>query len=350
MNSLPYQLKRIEILRSVQKLHRPIFIIGCHKSGASLLRALLDHHPNLAVLPRESHFFEFLGRGVQYPLRGSDPVPVHDPGQRILELLSNETTSSDPYSDSPNFPGYSRERLLHMAKTLRWETTEEALTDFLEGLYEAANDEQINERRLVEKSVENAEFIPTLDHLTDGAQFVAIVRNPYANFVALRRQKSHPGGRYPLVRSLIESLRHHYMGLARAKIGDAADITIIRYEDLVTNLKAVTRDLAAFLGEPWTESLLTPSERGEPWTSNSTWTAGFEVGTASLYRWQNDIRGFEVGLVNSYLEPLLREYGYQPLQAPSPGRWLLPQPKESIRNWLFNRATTAQGVHHRPWL
>lgn len=36
---------------------RPIFICGHPKSGTSLLRNLLDFHPQLVVYPEESRFF-----------------------------------------------------------------------------------------------------------------------------------------------------------------------------------------------------------------------------------------------------------------------------------------------------
>lgn len=333
-------------MKSTYSLYRPIFIIGCHKSGSSLLRALLDDHPKLAVVPREAHFFEILGSGVQYPIRASDPAPLHHADQRLLQTFTHESGELDPYSDSPSFSGYSHERLLHMSNTLRWESAQEALKDYLEGLYEAANGEYVHGRRIVEKSVENAEFIPTLDQLTHEASFIAIVRNPYANFVALRRQKSYAGTRYPFARPLIESLRHHYMALTRARIGGYANILTLRYEDLVTNIESVMQEVMTFLDEPWTDSLLHPSERGEPWASNSTWTRGFQVSTTSLHSWRKDIHSFEIGLVNSYLEPLIREHGYERLQSPSFGRWLLPNRKEYPRNWLLNRVTTAERIRH----
>ena len=34
-----------------------VFILGQHKSGSSLLRSLLDGHPDLFVIPVETHYF-----------------------------------------------------------------------------------------------------------------------------------------------------------------------------------------------------------------------------------------------------------------------------------------------------
>ena len=38
----------------------PFFIVGCSRSGTTLLQTLLDGHPNLAI-PPESHIYERFG-------------------------------------------------------------------------------------------------------------------------------------------------------------------------------------------------------------------------------------------------------------------------------------------------
>ena len=46
----------------------PLFVVGCGRSGSTMLRLMLDAHPDLAV-PGESHFIPQLRR------RFPDPVP-----------------------------------------------------------------------------------------------------------------------------------------------------------------------------------------------------------------------------------------------------------------------------------
>ncbi|HEV8165823.1 MAG TPA: sulfotransferase, partial [Actinomycetota bacterium] len=41
--------------------HRPIFIVGCQRSGTTLLRLILDAHPNISCGP-ETRFLEDLAR------------------------------------------------------------------------------------------------------------------------------------------------------------------------------------------------------------------------------------------------------------------------------------------------
>lgn len=56
------------------KLVSPVFIVGCPRSGTTLLQSLLAAHPDIASFP-ESKFFEYL-------------VPEHEPRRRALGLAS----------------------------------------------------------------------------------------------------------------------------------------------------------------------------------------------------------------------------------------------------------------------
>src|ERR1044071_4906702 len=44
----------------------PVFLVGCHRSGTTLLRYLLDAHPDMAC-PPESKFIAGLEAFVEYP-------------------------------------------------------------------------------------------------------------------------------------------------------------------------------------------------------------------------------------------------------------------------------------------
>lgn len=50
-------------------MNTAIFILGAHKSGTSLVRSLLDGHPDLNVVPIELHFLRHLGVESQNLLR-----------------------------------------------------------------------------------------------------------------------------------------------------------------------------------------------------------------------------------------------------------------------------------------
>ena len=73
----------------------PVFIIGSHKSGTSLLRSLLDGHPELYVIPFETHFMASLGRWVQYSYRRQTPHENFEFSEKFLETLKKYSNSKD---------------------------------------------------------------------------------------------------------------------------------------------------------------------------------------------------------------------------------------------------------------
>ncbi len=65
----------------------PIFLTGCHRSGTTLARYLLDAHPNLAC-PPESKFIAGLEAFLMYPqaLRGLASIGAGP--DRVLRRIS----------------------------------------------------------------------------------------------------------------------------------------------------------------------------------------------------------------------------------------------------------------------
>ena len=77
----------------------PVFILGSHKSGTSLLRSLLDSHPELYVIPFETHFMASLGRWVQYSYRRQTPHENVKFSEKLLETLKKYSNSKDRQTD-----------------------------------------------------------------------------------------------------------------------------------------------------------------------------------------------------------------------------------------------------------
>ena len=67
----------------------PIFILGSHKSGTSLLRSLLDGHPELYVIPFETHFMASLGRWIKYSYRKQAPLKHENYADNLLRIIED---------------------------------------------------------------------------------------------------------------------------------------------------------------------------------------------------------------------------------------------------------------------
>lgn len=312
-----------------------LFILGSHKSGTSLLRALLDGHPELYVIPLESHFFRHAGHWIRYPLMPSAPAKRNE--AEIEEALiawirTNNREAGGRYADSHTVGRWDEDLF---ARELR--ACSDALPLFDRFARAAAlatgQPDPIEDGRIViEKSVENLEIATRIAAHFPRALFIHIVRNPYANLVALRKKLS----RFPyLARELriIEDSLYYATHNGEVLRGS---ILILRYEDLALDAASTMQSVAEFLAIPFRDSMLQPTTEGKPWQGNSTSGEVFErVSKAPLLNWKEDISDIEIALVNATLPEALAIFGYDQVEpARSP---LLPAPGERPAAYLMNR-------------
>jgi len=314
----------------------PIFLLGSHKSGSSLLRGLLDDHPRLFVLPTEIHFFQYTGFWVDYRLRRALPRAM-DRVQKIealTELVRKTNEHEDPYADSVTAGLYDVERFRRSLESSRFQSPRELFDAYVHALHVSLTGAKLPAAvRVVEKSVENTEHAVTLRHMFPDCSFVHIVRNPYASLVALR--KSRPGPGYPSLRAGACSLQNTYYNLYRNE-GVLDRYMTVRYEDLVTQNAATMERIAEFLEVEFLEVLLRPTLMGKPWGGNSTGGKGFSgVSAAPLEHWKREVNDLEIHLVNRMLAHVLDRFGYERMVPRRSA--VLPVKGEKPSTWLRNR-------------
>ena len=338
----------------------PVFLLGSHKSGTSLLRALLDGHPELTVLPRETHFFPNSGHAVMYGLKRQPPTDDADVIRRrfadhvAARARGAAAKPGDAFSDAPDFAGYDAERFEREFAYQSSEPTRRQFERYAHALHAAATGEPLSEgARIVEKSVENAEFADLLAAMFPAARFVHIVRNPYATLVAIRRSRVRAGGRFPELASIVDAIASSFVFLDRnvRRLGEAH--LVIRYEDLLAQPEASMRRVAEHLRIAFTPTLLQPTSKGAAWAGNSTSGDGFAgISAAPLSGWQSDLLPFEVQVVAARLDWVLDRFGYERVP-PTRGRLrggllrvlgLDGAPRESVGTFLRNRA-----LQHQDW-
>lgn len=315
--------------------HAPIFILGSHKSGTSLVRSLLDGHPELFVIPFETHFMALLGHWITYSYRKQ--APVDDPRflDGLVQILEEYARSTDRNADVVLGDRLDMDAVRAFVRELDdAEDPVQALTllkkvlpNVIEGLESAEG------KRAVEKSVEHLETAMELAKVFPNAHFIHLVRNPYANIVALRKFKAKNQG-YPLINKVYRSLESGYYWLQRNQ-RVIPNYLVLKYEDLAQDPEGRMRELAAFLGIEYQESLLKPTLLGQPWGGNSTYGQFASVSATHLARWREEITALEANLVTKQFGHVLRSYQYEPLK-PMPGQWK-PAKGESLKRYLYNR-------------
>ena len=315
----------------------PIFILGSHKSGSSLIRSLLDNHPQLFVIPTETHYFQYTGHWVDYRLRYA--LPKHMNKQALLDslikLVERKNKHADPYADSVLTGKFNVQKFKNSLTSSPLESPKELFESYIKALHISLVERELPENlHFVEKSVENAEFAVFLQQMFPSCRFIHIVRNPYASLVAIRKAKTKKG--YPFIHNSILALQNSYYNLERNQ-RLFQNYLVVKYEDLLVSTEETMKKVANFLGIKFTNILLTPTIMGEYWEGNSSSQKSFnKISSSPLRKWESQINDLEIELVHDFLSPVLDKFNYERFK--SRNSKFFPIPGENLEAYIKNRA------------
>ena len=198
----------------------PIFILGCQRSGTSLLRRLLDAHSNIACSP-ESSFLVQLSR-------------VFEIKRSLQGLLNLGFSEKDVLTQMRSFAVHFFEEYAKSKGKGRWADKTPHYIDHGETI------DQIFEEKVL--------YIAIVRHGLDVAYSLSgfdwTILDPY---LADGTEKPIAAARF---------WRDQNMKLLsfQEKVKDR--LFMIRYEDLVTNPEATMKSVFEFLEEPWEPEIL----------------------------------------------------------------------------------------------
>lgn len=201
----------------------PVFVLGCDRSGTSLLRRIFDSHSNLACPTETKFIFQF--------------VKVFDTYQSVTGL---------------KHMGFSEEEILLQMRGF--------IAYFLDGYARRRN-----KKRWVEKTTHNVNCAPTLDKIFSGTcLYVAIVRHgldvaysfstlTHDTFTVIDKYRTEGAD------TALAAIRH-WVQMNRAILDFqrtvGSRLLLIRYEDLTTDPEAILMRVCRFIGEPWDPKML----------------------------------------------------------------------------------------------
>lgn len=314
-------------------LTKPIFILGAHKSGTSLLRNLLSDHSELASIPFESHFFELDNYWVKTEYRKQIPQINNDFKKRAIENAEETNTTKDRKGDAFLDGRLSIELLTKGLEGINEKKDGEKLKQYYNSIFSSLNIEWKG-KRVVEKSVENSEFVNELQRFFPDAKFVHVVRNPYSNWVSLRKYKSVDWG-YPLIYRMHKNFLESYYWLEKNK-RLYPNYLVIKYEDLLLSTEVTMKKIADFCEIIFEEVLLKPTYMGESWEGNSTRNEKFSgVNASFIDKWKEDILPIESHIINNAFSHIVKEYGYDEFSME--GSILKKAKGESLKRYIANR-------------
>src|SRR4051794_19185395 len=222
---------------------RPIFIVGCPRSGTTLFRTMLHAHPRIAV-PPETRFVT--------------PGYVRRYAFGPLDSERNRMRLARWIVDRPE----SRFRVLGLdADDVKKQIVEGPPTlGSALGIVFRAYSESHGKARWGDKRPAYYSFVDELDHLFPDAQFVHMVRDGRACVASMKKTKWFDHEPIPCMATWMMAIDCSQESGAR--LGPDRFLEV-RYEDLVTAPEPAIRRVCEFLGEEYAPQMCEPEKIAE---------------------------------------------------------------------------------------
>jgi Sulfotransferase family len=274
------------------------FFVGAGRSGTTLVRAILDAHPDMAV-PDESNFVPVLGR-MRARYEGSDgfaaPLLLDDLLEqrrfRRWQLSRDEVQMA--FDDAPPANYAEAVRMLFALYARRHGKT-----------------------RYGDKTPSYVLHMPLLAELFPESRFVHVIRDGRDVALSLLDVDFGPrsvGAAAQLWKAHVTAGRD-----AGRRLG-ARRYREVRYEDLLDDPETAVKSICTFIDLPFEPEMLRYFERAESITSPSAWSRRHIVlpPTKGLRDWRRQMPKKEVGLFEELAGDLLTELGYDRALDPPP--------------------------------
>lgn len=264
------------------------FIVGCGRSGTTLLKSMLDAHPGI-TLPPETFFFSTICR--RFP--GSANAPIDEKVAYVASrwwIRDAGVSAQDIHTQLAEYdqPGWHEIFLATMAVM----TADKPQDSLAVGEKTPAHIADATE--LLEKFHE--------------CRAIQIVRDPRAVLASYRGVKVGTNQAAAVIREWQGAWQAHKV------LVDHPRYLLIRYEDLIADSESVLRKVCTTLDVPFDESMLafhTRADKGyaeEQAHHQSTLKPLF---TSSLDAWKQNLPGWQLALVETHLQEGMAAHGYE---------------------------------------
>jgi hypothetical protein len=216
------------------------FVVGVARSGTTLLRLMLDAHPDLAI-PPETHFIPKIAQACAPP--GSGQTSGREARDCVL----------DRFRADPHWPDFGLDYAAFARRLDELDpfTIGAALRSFYQ-LYAA----RFGKARWGDKTPRYLVQQTLIRRLLPEAHFVHLIRDGRDVWVSLRGVSFGPGTAEAAATEWQARIER-----ARAQARGLPNYTEVRYEDLVLEPEATLRRIVTFLRLPWNPMMLTYYER-----------------------------------------------------------------------------------------
>ncbi|MDJ0844340.1 sulfotransferase family protein [Crocosphaera sp.] len=274
------------------KAQESIFIVGVPRSGTTLLRVMLDSHPNLAVGPESPWIAGSYGNITSFK----------DLYYSLVE---------DKRGPVVNFSGLSEKDVALILG--------EAFAKILNSYAQAKG-----KKRWLEKTPDHITEIPFLIKLFPNSKYIHIVRDGRDVACSSHKEKKTWGKNLNLsnqqekVRnSRLNALQRWCLWITQfEKWQQEYELNVcqIRYEDLVKEPRYILEKILSFINETWSDDVLNYGQKKHDIPS---WEAGSrdvsqqsQITDKGVGQWKNKFTNTDKLITASFADHLLIKYGY----------------------------------------
>ena len=276
---------------------RPLFIGACPRSGTTLLRLMLDNHPDMAI-PQETNFVRRLWwRRAQFG-------DLRDPAnrRRVAEWIF-----TDDEARAGRLLGGTIRRKEAIRRVADSPPTIGSVVQTCLQLYAQAH----GKPRWGDKRPSYSGFIPTLFALFPDAQYINLVRDP-RGAVASQIPMGWDAPEVALPAALVRwegAVRRTDRAVRGLRPDQCLDL---RYEDMVRDPRRTLEQVCSFAGLAAGAAVeaMIAAERRAAYRGQQERLTG-PVTTASIERWRERLTPQQVVLIERATAPLLDRFGYR---------------------------------------
>ena len=277
----PLVLEEQFIKEGLELAEHPVFICGVHRSGTTLMRDLLDNHPQLSVLPSEGSFYTQLNSHVHHlpEQERSNYIleewlrrlvnPINQPPYWLLGRSSRENLPYVQFARSFN----SWIQILQKQKSIHPANLHTAII-LAYSTFKSQSSDIRKIKYWVDKTPVIERYYNEIKESFPNSKFIHVVRNPFDIFHS--RKSMEPSLN---MNRFIDDLKYSFKTAMKHFETSADHYLIIKYEDLLFNTKGSINRILRFLDIEETTSLYQPTVAGLPAYTNSSFAVYGEPGT-----------------------------------------------------------------------
>lgn len=269
-----------------------IIVLGVPRSGTTLLRRILDAHPNIAC-PGETHLLNAVARFLH-----SDEL-IEGARMGVLDGLS--------------FAGFPEEEVL------------EKLREFVFS-FQRTHARRQGKGRWAEKTATDTFYLREIEKVfAEHAYFICVFRHGLDVACSNMELAEKNGGYMDEFHEYIKQNKQPLIAFCQAWVDlttslmefadrHSENTIVYRYEDLAKHPEETLREVIEFIGEPWDPAILETAMSSEGNIGFGDWKtySKKKIERSSINRW-NSLSPAMVGRAGKVINPTLIRLGYDPV-------------------------------------